>query len=432
MRPPTPISALMPSGSSSTSVYSLGWTRTRPVRRHQSEVGLGGRGRRSGRRRRWAAAALAAAALAAERTAAELAVAERWWSRRRAEPAVASPAVEEPAASSGGGGGGGRRGRRRFRGPRAPLPSPLSSQIIRARAPRSFVAPNACAAPGRRAPRASAQPRRCRSRRMSATRRAARENRRLQVVAPRSPRACRSCSTRARSRTSACDEVFWERLGDEPLRVSGTGLSVPADRRPDAQCPARNLPARRRGRPRPRRRRRRRQGGRVEPGAVDDYADMRGVGRHRRRFELAARAQRLPQDLEATAGVAPAPTSPRLRIDCEVTHRPRPVPPSSYIQPRGEYELRGASTTWRRSPRHRACCAASSACRLCLLFWLCCGRPGKEKLYVYQVPDLPMKQVEVAFRRERRGARCVVNKSSWFSASQLTSSASRSRRASLR
>ena len=37
-------------------------------------------------------------------------------------------------------------------------------------------------------------------------------------------------------------------------------------------------------------------------------------------------------------------------------------------------------------------------CLLCLLFWLCCGRPGKEKLYVYQVPDLPMKQVEVAFR----------------------------------
>ena len=33
-----------------------------------------------------------------------------------------------------------------------------------------------------------------------------------------------------------------------------------------------------------------------------------------------------------------------------------------------------------------------------LLFWLCCGKPGKEKLYVYQVPDLPMKQVEVAFR----------------------------------
>ena len=37
-------------------------------------------------------------------------------------------------------------------------------------------------------------------------------------------------------------------------------------------------------------------------------------------------------------------------------------------------------------------------CLLCLLFWLCCGKPGKEKLYVYQVPDLPMKQVEVAFR----------------------------------
>ena len=36
-------------------------------------------------------------------------------------------------------------------------------------------------------------------------------------------------------------------------------------------------------------------------------------------------------------------------------------------------------------------------CLLCLLFWLCCGKPGKEKLYVYQVPDLPMKQVEVAF-----------------------------------
>ena len=32
------------------------------------------------------------------------------------------------------------------------------------------------------------------------------------------------------------------------------------------------------------------------------------------------------------------------------------------------------------------------------LLWLCCGKPGKEKLYVYQVPDLPMKQVEVAFR----------------------------------
>ena len=46
-------------------------------------------------------------------------------------------------------------------------------------------------------------------------------------------------------------------------------------------------------------------------------------------------------------------------------------------------------------PARSLCCFL---CLLCLLFWLCCGKPGKEKLYVYQVPALPMKQVEVAFR----------------------------------
>ena len=32
-------------------------------------------------------------------------------------------------------------------------------------------------------------------------------------------------------------------------------------------------------------------------------------------------------------------------------------------------------------------------CLLCLL-WLCCTKGGTEKLYVYQVPDLPVRPVD--------------------------------------
>ena len=81
----------------------------------------------------------------------------------------------------------------------------------------------------------------------------------------------------------------------------------------------------------------------------------------------------------------------------------RPPPPSApvlYIQLPPVTELRAGDpwaepSVWVVLGLLLLCCFL---CLLCLLFWLCCGRPGKEKLYVYQVPDLPMKQVEVAFR----------------------------------
>ena len=98
----------------------------------------------------------------------------------------------------------------------------------------------------------------------------------------------------------------------------------------------------------------------------------------------------------------------RLRLDGNIEVRDpifcrRPPPPSApvlYIQLPPVTELRAGDpwaepSVWVVLGLLLLCCFL---CLLCLLFWLCCGRPGKEKLYVYQVPDLPMKQVEVAFR----------------------------------
>ena len=98
----------------------------------------------------------------------------------------------------------------------------------------------------------------------------------------------------------------------------------------------------------------------------------------------------------------------RLRLDGNIEVRDpifclRPPPPSApvvyVLGPSVETLVAGdpwaEPSVWVVLGLLLLCCFL---CLLCLLFWLCCGRPGKEKLYVYQVPDLPMKQVEVAFR----------------------------------